>query len=402
VAAPEPLPEDFSQERAWAHLETLAGIGPRVSGTTGVARAQEYVRNELRRLGLEVGEQRTRIELRSPQAVLELVNLVGVVPGDSPDTILLVAPYDSVPGERGVGANDCASGAALVLELGRALAAKGLPYTVWLALVEGDALVRDERSGARVLVGTGALARALEAEGRMPRVRLAAYFNRVADPDLHIARDLLSNRAWREEFWAAARRLGHVEAFPPDAPFESVDEGHRAFLDLGMRWAVAIVDTRSGAESPPADPASGEQDDLERCSPESLAIVGAVSLDALRAVAARLAKIDRFVESPLAVGEGSGVGSREAPGSTPPPQPVTPAQSAPPPQPVTPAQSAPPPQPVTPPAQDPMAPAPDAPPVQDPAPPQPVTPAQSAPPPQPAREGTSPPAGAATGPDGRP
>jgi hypothetical protein len=191
-----------------------------------------------------------------------------------------------------VGANDGASGAALVLELGRALRERRPRYTVWLAFVEGDALARGGESGA---IGTGALVAGFGDQGGMERVRLAVYFNRVADPDLRIARDLLSNRSLREEFWAAARRLGRTGAFPPDAAFESVAAGHRAFPAAGMRRAIAIV----GARFEPSDAADAPVDDLAHSSPESLAVAGAVSLDALVAIANRLAKIDRFVESPI-------------------------------------------------------------------------------------------------------
>jgi hypothetical protein len=127
--------------------------------------------------------------------------------------------------------------------------------------------------------------------------------NRVADRDLRVARDLLSNRAWREEFWAAGRRSARADVFPGDAPFESVDAGQRAFLAVGMPRAVAIVDTRLGPDGAAAgDDAGAAVDDLDHASPESLALVGGVSLDAIRSIAERLAKIDRFVRSPIAAG----------------------------------------------------------------------------------------------------
>ncbi len=291
AAPPEPRPEDFSGARAFGHLEALASIGPHPAGSDGARRARDYLAGALRELGLEVAEQRARIERGSPDAVFETVNLFATIPGDSPDAILLVAPYDSPPET-----SDGSSGAALVLELGRALQARRPPYTTWLAFVEGDALVRGGTDApASELVGTRVLVEGLGGDERLQRVRVAVYFDRVADPDLRVARDLLSNRTWREEFWAAARRLGQTRAFPPDAAFESVDGGQRAFLGVGMRRAVAIVGVR-GAEP-------GERTNR---SSESLGVVGAVSLDALVAISERLAKIDRFVESPVAASEEDG------------------------------------------------------------------------------------------------
>jgi hypothetical protein len=309
--APAPSPQDFNGERAAGYLDALISIGPRPPGSEGARRAHEQLVGALKELGLEVVEQRARLDRGSPGSVLETVNLFAEIPGDSPDAILLVAPYDSVPET-----SDGASGAALVLELGRALQARRPRYTVWLAFVEGDALARGATDASDAeLLGTRALLATAASGDRLTRVRVAVYFDRVAEPELRVARDLLSNRTWREEFWAAARRLGHTATFPPDAPFESVDRGQRAFLAVGMRRAVTIAAASRAAESPRSEaepgeggPPRGTAEPAERRdgSTESLAVVGAVSLDALVAISERLAKIDRFVESPVAASKDSG------------------------------------------------------------------------------------------------
>jgi len=296
--APEPPAADFSGERAWSHLDSLERFGPRPAGSEGARRARAYLADALRELGLEVTEQRSPAPPVPPEPSVETVNLLAALAGSSQDLIVLVAPYDSAPGEAGSATGDGASGAALLLELGRALQARGPTYTVLLAFVEGDALAGGAGSGglAPESVGTGALVAALAGGEGLARVRLAVEFDRVAAPDLRIARDLLSSRTLREEFWSAARRLGHTAVFPPAAPFEAVEVGLRAFAAEGMRRVVAIVGSRpepGAAESPaPAD-------DAQRASRENLGAVGAVSLDAIGAISQRLARIDRFVRSPL-------------------------------------------------------------------------------------------------------
>jgi len=304
-AAPPP-PQDFSGERAWQHLEAVAGLGPRVAGSEGAARAREYLGDALRGLGLEVTEQRSRIERGSPERVQETVNLLAAIPGSSRDLIVLVAPYDSPPGAPDSAATDGASGAALVFELGRALQVRGPAYTILLAFVEGDALARG--AGADGLppggVGTGALVEALAGGEGLERVRLAVRFDRVAQPDLRVARDLLSSRALREEFWAAARRLGQTAVFPPAAPFEAVEEGQRAFVSSGMRRAVAIVGSRPVSGEASAELAGSPAYDAGSAARASLAAVGSVSLDAIVVISQRLAKIDRFAQSPISAGPG--------------------------------------------------------------------------------------------------
>ena len=120
------------------------------------------------------------------------------------------------------------------------------------------------------------------------------YINRVGDADLRIARDLMSHRIYREEFWKAAAALDRTYAFPRDAAFENAGVAHRYLAQIGFRQIVSIVDTSFGGDQPPGLYAGTAQDTIERCSPESLETVGVVTLGALDAISARLGKIDRF------------------------------------------------------------------------------------------------------------
>ena len=123
------------------------------------------------------------------------------------------------------------------------------------------------------------------------------YLNRVGDADLRIARDLMSHRIYREEFWKAAAALDRTHAFPRDAAFENAGIAHRYFVRIGLRQIVSIVDTSFGGDQPPGLYAGTAQDTIARCSPESLETVGVVVLEALDAISKRLGKIDRFSES---------------------------------------------------------------------------------------------------------
>jgi hypothetical protein len=62
---------------------------------------------------------------------------------------------------------------------------------------------------------------------------------------------------------------------------------------------VAIVDTSYGGDEPPGVYADSAEDTLAHLSPESLSVVGEVTLDALDHISRRLAKIDRFSRAPL-------------------------------------------------------------------------------------------------------
>ena len=293
----------FSGQRAWKHLEALAAIGPRAVGTPGAAKARQYISSELAALGLEAKPLSAELQFGSEEepTVLELVNLVALIPGNSSDQILLIAPYDSAHHEnfRFEGVNDGASGAAVLLELARVLVAKPLPYTTKFVFLDGEAPFGRGAEGDRAsaLLGSRSVADAMGRTGEFSKVRLLLHLNRVSDADLRIARDRFSLRIYRDAFWKTAGRLGHREVFPVDDDFEAPGSGHRAFFERGMRRVVTIEDTGFGDGETELARYS-EEDTLDRSSAESLAIVGEVVLSGLRDISASLEQIDRFSEAP--------------------------------------------------------------------------------------------------------
>lgn len=307
LSAPDPRPSavspqpsrGFASERAWADLNTLTGIGPRPMATEGAERARAYLRGELEQLGLEIAEQSFTVE-STPSAGesegLELRNLVAAIPGAASDVFLLAAPYDtSAHEDPRLGADDGASGAAVVLELARALVEDPLPYTVWVAFLEGEA---ERGRGEGSYFGSTALARRIRRLDALDAVRLAVVIDRVCDGDLRIARDRQSYRPYRDEFWRAAERLGHGAVFPRGAPYESPAAGHLSLSSGGLRQVVALVGSDLGSGPPPAPNAGAGDGGLPRCSPDGLARLGEVTLAALDRIAEGMAKIDRLAGAP--------------------------------------------------------------------------------------------------------
>ena len=290
-------PGEFSRDRAWQHLEALVRIGPRVTETEGASRARAYILDELSKLDIEVHTQ-TATQFLPPdqEQELNLTNLVGVVPGESEDVVILGAPYDSRFFEdfRFVGANDGASGAAVLLEMARVLAERPLPYTTWIAFFDAEALreTGDSERDRVMLLGSRAFAILLRQYRLVHRTHLMLALNRVCDADLQIARDSRSNRHARDVFFEAAKRLGRAEAFPLDQRFQSFIGSHLYFKEARLR-VVGLSDTSFGGDEPPGLYANSEDDDLEHCSPESLETVGAVALEALEVFTKRIANVVR-------------------------------------------------------------------------------------------------------------
>ncbi len=266
-------------------------------GTPGAEAARAYLRSRLETLGIDVAEDVETVADRGDGQPIEVANVVGSIPGsgESADLILLAAGYDSTRFESFpfAGVNSGASGAALLLDLARALAESRLPYAVRIAFLGAEAPQGDV-APEKALWSSRLLVERLRERGELERVRLAVFFDQVADADLTIARDLRSHRRYRDSFFEAARELGVAAAFPTNAPFESVVTGHLAFWAANFRRVVAISDPRYGGSEPPGTYWHTEQDTLERCSPQSLDTVGRVSRRALTEIATLLARVDRF------------------------------------------------------------------------------------------------------------
>jgi len=292
-------PADFDASRAWGHLEQLVSFAPRTSGSDGARRARAYIEEQLVAAGFEVERDEASVELPDGGGALELQPLRATRAGDSADVILLVAPYTAprLEADDAVdpGANEGASGAAVLLELARIRSRAVHPYSLVLAFVDGDAHL-----SAAPFIGSEALVGLLEKEGILDRTRAVVFVDRVGDVDLQVVRDLRSNRSFRDFFWRSARDLG-LQAYFQQEGFETPAAGHLAFLAHGHRRSVALVDTRHGGGQEPGAWARSPQDTLEHCTPTSLGVVGRVIADGISRFEARLARIDRFARAPAAV-----------------------------------------------------------------------------------------------------
>lgn len=103
---------EFKRRRAMDHVRALAAdIGVRVRATEGERRGATYIKRELEALGYEVFVQKFSVDGRRSR------NVVAKWPGARRYPIVIGAHMDSVP--TSPGANDNASGVAVMLEIAR-------------------------------------------------------------------------------------------------------------------------------------------------------------------------------------------------------------------------------------------------------------------------------------------
>jgi hypothetical protein len=127
--APRPAdapPEEFSAERAMAHIRQIAQR-PHPVGSADHARVREYVAGALDELGLKAERQSTVVRRGAPTLRMARVeNILARIAGTgSTGVVLLASHYDSVPAAPG--AADAGSGVGAILEALRALRAGPAP-----------------------------------------------------------------------------------------------------------------------------------------------------------------------------------------------------------------------------------------------------------------------------------
>ena len=272
--APPAADDLFDSNRAFSDLEAQVEIGPRPSRTAGNREAVDFITATLNEAGAE------GIQVQRPWR-----NVVATIPGKSPGTVIVAAHHDTkdIPGF--VGANDGASGVAVVLGLARGLAAQAPLDGPSIQFVLFDA---EEARGNRDF-GVDGLRGSLQyvdyarraEQGSVPLdgIQAMVLFDMVGDCDLEIPRETLSDEALYDEFADAS-----VEINAEPAPFEGTGGGvvddHIPFRDQGIP-AVDFIDFQYGPGSSPGEYWHTADDTLDKVCPESLDAVGEVAMRAI-------------------------------------------------------------------------------------------------------------------------
>jgi len=259
-------------------------IGPRPAGSTGAEKARALIRDRLRQAGWPVEEHAFRAGPPGGETV-PMVNLIARKPGASADRVILITHYDTknLPGIVFVGANDGASGTAVLLELARVLASRELPLTTELVFADGE-----EAFGANItrtdgLYGSTALAERMKQDGSLASVRSVVLVDMVGDEDLNLVLDIGSSPTLRGIFMREAQKLGYGGLVDEDAMMGVVDD-HSPFQSRGVEQVLALIDFQFGARVSPGPLWHTAGDDLGAVSAESLNSVGRVLVEAVRAI----------------------------------------------------------------------------------------------------------------------
>jgi glutaminyl-peptide cyclotransferase len=221
-----------------------------VAGSEAHRKALAYFLAHFRALGLQATEQPFTHTDMASGAQVPMVNVIVAVPGREPGRkpIMLCAHWDSRPradqeksemlaSQPILGANDGASGIAVLMELANGMKAKAPAQTVYLALFDGEDYGKEGNLDEYFLG-----ARYFADNPTVTGLDYALLLDMVGDRDLHLPieqNSLKQSPGLVEKIWMRARELGigQFEARPGPAVWDD----HMPLQAKGIP-AVDIID----------------------------------------------------------------------------------------------------------------------------------------------------------------
>lgn len=280
-------PAPIDGARAYGYLKEICALGRRVAGTEANSRQRQLVSKHFTKHGAKVTEQPFTAVDPKTRARVDMVNLIGSWNPERRTRVVIGAHYDTRPfpdedpdpAKRGgvfIGANDGASGVALLMEIAHHLDKSPTAYGVDLVLFDGEELVYGtgpNNQNGEYFLGSKEFARryAREVESRRASHRYAAgiVLDMVGDKDLTIDQEensLALAPGLVREVWTIARQL-RVPGFR-NRVGQAVLDDHLPLNNAGIP-AIDLIDFEY--------PYWHTTQDLpENCSADSLEQVGKV------------------------------------------------------------------------------------------------------------------------------
>lgn len=235
LTQPEPVPVFFNGNRAYTDVQTQVSFGPRIPGSDGHAQIQAWMRDEL----VEAGWQ---VEVQESEALGHPIQNVVAKRGDESPQVILGAHYDTRmfadndpdPANHKLpvpGANDGASGVAVLLELARVLPRDTVP--IWLVFFDAE-------DNGRIDTWDWILGSTEFVKNNPVQPQAVVIVDMIGDADLNIYKEKNSNVELTDKIWTIALSLEYDTVFIPEYKYSMIDD-HTPFLRAGIP-AIDIID----------------------------------------------------------------------------------------------------------------------------------------------------------------
>jgi glutaminyl-peptide cyclotransferase len=269
-------PPDFNASRAMQYVKEIVAFGPRPIGSENHKKVEGYILFHLK--GVEVDKD--DFEVTASEGRFPVHNIIAKFPGTRDGIIVIASHYDTNWPLRNinyVGANDGGSSSALLIEISNQLRGKKRDgYSIWLLWDDGEESLQMPWHDPESLYGVRHLAQKWQDDGTLKKIKAFILEDMIGDADLNIER-VTNATSWLEDLvYQSASQLGYQSHFFGRAI--SVEDDHQAFLSRGVP-SVDLIDLDYGYNNVFHHTA---QDTLDKLSPKSLGIVGAVTLETVR------------------------------------------------------------------------------------------------------------------------
>lgn len=286
-------PARFNRDSAYSYVRRQLAFGPRVSGTEENRLCREYLVNELQRHGAQNVNVQTGEVTAFNGDRLPIGNIMASYNPEIKDRILLLAHYDTRPwcdsdqNEENrlkpvLGANDGASGVAVLLEVARHLNETEAPVGVDILFV--DAEDYGQASGFSTHDSSWCLGTQYWVEN-MPYhsdslPRYAVLLDMVGGMDAKFHREYFSDQNASklvDKVWSMAARSGYENRFVNKSGGAVIDD-HIFLNDAGIP-AIDIIESKNESTGTFAPTWHTTEDTLENIDPSSLEAAGQTVLN---------------------------------------------------------------------------------------------------------------------------
>ncbi|MDW7679345.1 MAG: M28 family peptidase [bacterium] len=274
------MPE-FDKQHAFSQLIKQCEFGARVPGTTAHRNCLEYLTSKLRSYGAQVTTQPFQITIRGETTPVTCYNIIANFHPNNSRRILLCAHWDTRPwadqdpdpanhSKPVLGANDGASGVAVLLEIARLIQLSPPKFGVDIVFFDAEDLgsYGDNETWA---LGSKQFAKNLS---RRYRPEFAILLDLIGDSDQQLYIEKNSYQYAKDivdMVWNTAQRLG-IHEFIPEVKHDVYDD-HINLLEIGIQ-CINIIDFDYKYWHT-------IEDTPDKCSPQSLDNVGRVLVDIL-------------------------------------------------------------------------------------------------------------------------
>ena len=266
-AAQKKIWEDFSGDKALAHVQAMVDFGPRPPGTDAIEKTRSYLTSQLQAAGWKVERQTFSDE--TPRGKVQFVNLIATFGAANAPSFLVCSHYDTKTFDNAafVGANDAGSSTGVLVELARVAAQRpDLAAKLELVFFDGEEAY-EAFTDTDGLFGSRYFAQQLAAQDKAKLFRGGILFDMVGDKSLTITLPPDSPPDLAAGIFAAAEGLKvrkHFTYFDRD-----ITDDHTPLNEIG----IPVIDLIDFEYPPWHTP----QDTIDKLSAESLRITGAVA-----------------------------------------------------------------------------------------------------------------------------